>query len=84
MTSRLTLRMISPDRSAAEEIIPVLREIGPDYVLIGNGVGDPRRIANDYVFVFAGGELPTHFLRSCGVKIDTKFGEPQASYARNG
>ncbi len=30
----------------------------------------------DAVFIFAGGTLPTAFLRSCGVAIDTKFGTP--------
>ncbi len=28
------------------------------------------------VFVFIGGELPTRFLRDCGVEIETKFGRP--------
>jgi hypothetical protein len=28
------------------------------------------------VAIFAGGELPTKFLESCGVQIDVKFGEP--------
>lgn len=28
----------------------------------------------DQVLIFAGGELPTPFLRQCGVDIDTKFG----------
>jgi len=31
-------------------------------------------LPNDRVFIFAGGELPTEFLKSCGVAIDTKFG----------
>lgn len=52
-----------------------LSEIKQDSVLIGNGAGEPRRIRNDHVFIFAGGQLPTEFLRSCGVEIDTKFGE---------
>jgi hypothetical protein len=26
------------------------------------------------VLVFAGGELPTEFLKACGVQIDVKFG----------
>jgi thioredoxin reductase (NADPH) len=34
-------------------------------------------VPNDYVFVFAGGELPTAFLQACGVAIDTKFGAPR-------
>ena len=29
---------------------------------------------NDYVFIFAGGSLPTPFLQSCGIIIDTVFG----------
>ena len=30
----------------------------------------------DQVFVFAGGVLPTSFLRNCGIEIETKFGQP--------
>jgi len=37
--------------------------------------GDSREIANNYVFVFAGGELPTAFLRSLGIDVETKFGQ---------
>ncbi|HSM04493.1 MAG TPA: NAD(P)-binding domain-containing protein [Longimicrobiales bacterium] len=37
---------------------------------------EERRVPGDQVFIFAGGELPTPFLRACGVEIDTKFGEP--------
>lgn len=32
-------------------------------------------LKNDYVFVFAGAEMPHKFLMSLGVKIDKKFGE---------
>jgi thioredoxin reductase/Pyruvate/2-oxoacid:ferredoxin oxidoreductase delta subunit len=53
-----------------------LRVIEPDAVVYGNGGSDTVRIANDYVFVFIGGELPTNFLKSCGIQIDTKFGQP--------
>lgn len=52
-----------------------LARIGPDVVEIRNG-GEPVTLANDHVFIFAGGELPTRFLRDCGVEIDTKFGAP--------
>jgi thioredoxin reductase (NADPH) len=34
-------------------------------------------IDNDQVFVFAGGELPTGFLKECGIQVDTKFGAPR-------
>lgn len=33
-------------------------------------------LVNDQVFIFAGGELPTGFLKECGVRVDTKFGAP--------
>ncbi len=38
--------------------------------------GDERVLDADRVFVFIGGELPTRFLRACGVHIETKFGTP--------
>ena len=54
-----------------------LQEISPASVTLSNGSPDTvaRRIENDYTFIFAGGELPTDFLRACGVEIETKFGE---------
>ncbi len=33
------------------------------------------KMANDFVFIFAGGELPTQFLRKIGIEITTKYGE---------
>jgi thioredoxin reductase len=45
-------------------------------VTIRDATGALHRIDNDQLFVFIGGELPTPFLERCGVKIDTKFGEP--------
>lgn len=36
--------------------------------------GSTQELANDAVIVNAGGVLPTQFLRSVGVEIDTKFG----------
>jgi thioredoxin reductase/NAD-dependent dihydropyrimidine dehydrogenase PreA subunit len=36
----------------------------------------PAPLPNDHLFVFAGGELPTPFLKRCGIAIDSKFGEP--------
>jgi len=43
-------------------------------------VGENARevpIQNDQVLIFAGGELPTPFLRACGIAVDTKFGAPR-------
>lgn len=50
--------------------------IEPDSVAYTNGSSGRETLPNDQVFVFIGGELPTKFLDSCGVAIDTKFGEP--------
>lgn len=52
-----------------------LVRIEPEVVVYRNGGGDVT-LPNDYAFIFAGGELPTKFLRECGVEIDTKFGAP--------
>lgn len=48
-------------------------EIGPDRVMLKDN-GDRRELANDYVIVCAGGEMPTGLLRRLGVEIETKFG----------
>jgi len=49
-------------------------EITPDEVVIDQD-GTSLRIANDYVLVFAGGELPTPFLKKLGIEVQTKHGE---------
>jgi thioredoxin reductase (NADPH) len=50
--------------------------IDDDSVNISVGTpGQIRHIANDLVYIFAGGELPTQFLEKAGVKITKKFGE---------
>jgi thioredoxin reductase len=62
---------------------PEVLRIEPESVTLSqvgeatNGDGsEPRTVANDRVFVFIGGELPTRFLKECGVEIDVKFGVP--------
>ncbi|MDX1395302.1 MAG: NAD(P)-binding domain-containing protein [Gemmatimonadota bacterium] len=50
-------------------------QIGPDSVALREECGRTVSVPADRVFVFVGGELPTDFLRSCGVAIDTVFGE---------
>lgn len=37
--------------------------------------GEIRNIENDLVYIFAGGELPTKFLESAGIRITKKFGD---------
>jgi thioredoxin reductase (NADPH) len=50
-----------------------LREIGADYVAFGQDGGEVH-VPNDVVIVCAGGILPTEFLRSAGIEIETKYG----------
>jgi len=51
-------------------------EIAPGAVRLHDASGADVQLGIDRVFVFIGGELPTAFLRECGVAIDTKFGAP--------
>jgi len=53
-----------------------VKEIKPKSVVYTNGGDRPIEIANDVMAIFVGGELPTEFLKACGVAIDTKFGTP--------
>jgi thioredoxin reductase/ferredoxin len=50
-----------------------VRRIAEDHVELEQA-GQARRLANDDVVVCAGGILPTKFLESLGVRVDTKFG----------
>jgi thioredoxin reductase/NAD-dependent dihydropyrimidine dehydrogenase PreA subunit len=53
-----------------------LVEVAPDQVVLEDGEGRRRALPNDQVLVFIGGTLPTPFLESCGIAVDTKFGTP--------
>ena len=50
-----------------------VREIGEDRVVIEQ-LGEQIVLANDYVFVFVGGVLPTEFLQKAGIRIRKHFG----------
>ena len=50
-----------------------VREIGPDHVHIDQG-GAGHRIPNDAVIISAGGVLPSGFLRSVGINVETRHG----------
>lgn len=53
-----------------------LIKIDDDSVLLSVGKDQKNiEIANDLVYIFAGGELPTQFLEKAGIKITKKFGE---------
>ena len=51
-----------------------VREILQDAVRYADAAGGVHELPNDYVMIFAGGELPTAFLKACGIAVDTKFG----------
>ena len=53
-----------------------VQEIGPDWVALSGASGETR-VEADEVLVFIGGELPTPFLLSCGIALDTHFGVPR-------
>jgi len=48
-------------------------KISPNSVIIESSA-TTKEIKNDYVFIFAGGELPNAFLKKCGVTVETRFG----------
>ena len=49
--------------------------IALDHVLISiNDLGENMRIENDLIYIFAGGELPSKFLKNAGVEITKRFG----------
>lgn len=50
-------------------------EVGRDFVKLKDKAGATRRLAIDDVIVNIGGVLPTAFLESMGVKVETKRGE---------
>lgn len=53
-----------------------LQEIKEKEVTIRvNGEDEPLKVDNDLVYIFAGGELPTEFLKKAGVNITRKFGD---------
>ncbi len=51
-------------------------EIRRSSVVLSGAAQKATEVPADQVFVFIGGELPTGFLRSCGVEIETHFGAP--------
>lgn len=51
-----------------------VKEIGEKEIKMALGE-DVTVIPNDYVYIFAGGELPNEFLKSIGIQIEKKFGK---------
>lgn len=53
----------------------VVKSIHSDHLIIDKNKNE-QKLANDYLFIFAGAELPFKFLQGLGIKIEKKFGEP--------
>ena len=51
-----------------------VQEINETQVILQLAGDETLKIANDLVYVFAGGELPTQFLQKAGINITTRFG----------
>lgn len=51
-----------------------VKEIREQDAIIVMADGETKTIPNDLVYIFAGGELPTEFLKKAGVEITTRFG----------
>ena len=49
--------------------------IASDHVML-EGPGGPERLPNDVVLACTGGVMPTDFLASIGVRVETRFGTP--------
>jgi len=66
------------DKSVAEKKVALamksnLKEIREKEVTI-EIEGNVTQMKNDFVYIFAGGELPNDFLRNIGVRVEKKFG----------
>jgi thioredoxin reductase/NAD-dependent dihydropyrimidine dehydrogenase PreA subunit len=63
---------------ASKRIIPLLPSqvvrIEPDTAILMHQGGE-LALPIDYIFIFAGGELPTEFLQKIGIEFTRKFGE---------
>ena len=55
--------------------------IEDEYVLLSTPDGDVK-VPNDQVYIFAGGELPTDFLKNAGIEINKRFGYTVKSYRK--
>ncbi len=54
----------------------IITQIKPDLVLYTTDESsEVLNMKNDLVYIFAGGELPTQFLKKIGIDISTKYGE---------
>jgi thioredoxin reductase len=58
-----------------------VKRVEADRVVLSQ-LGENKVVANDFVFVFAGGVLPFAFLEKVGIQIETHFGQRKVLKAR--
>ncbi len=59
-----------------------VKKIEKDKVVLTISKDEEITIENDLVFIFAGGELPTDFLKKSGIEISKKFGYVMKSHKK--
>ena len=64
--------------------VPNIEKIEEETVTLVMPESKTETIANDLVYIFAGGELPTQFLQKAGVMITTRFGHTLLKHNKNG
>ena len=77
VTSENALRLRDAVGGGQVRRLPSTRveSIHPYHVDVRSEASGLLRLPNDFVFVLAGGVMPTEFLRSCGIEVVTKYGE---------
>jgi len=69
------------ENASAKQKVKILfntnvKEIKDDAVILANGSKNSEfEVKNDLVYIFAGGELPTEFLKRAGINITKKYGD---------
>ncbi len=71
--NRERIEKLSVDGTVEVIMESSVREIAPDHIVIEQK-GAIHKAANDDVIICAGGILPTMFLKSIGIEVDTKYG----------
>ena len=68
------IRAMEKDRLVNIWFESTIKEIHADRLVISRKTGE-ETVPNDFLFIYAGAELPHKFLMSLGIGIDKKFGE---------
>jgi len=65
------VREMMKSRALRVEFSSTVRRISPDEVTLALAGGAETTLPNDDVFIFAGGELPSEFLKKMGIRLRT-------------